>query len=63
MQTWVSQLGAPILFLLVLAQQAGLPYPITTVLVMEGAASVRGGLPAAAFIALCVAAALIVGDV
>ena len=39
MQTWVSQLGAPILFLLVLAQQAGLPYPITPVLVIAGAAA------------------------
>ncbi|HZT02858.1 MAG TPA: VTT domain-containing protein [Steroidobacteraceae bacterium] len=59
MQTWVSQLGAPILFLLVLAQQAGLPYPITPVLVIAGAASVRGGTPAAAVIALSVTAALI----
>lgn len=59
MQTWVSQLGAPILFLLVLAQQAGLPYPITPVLVIAGAASVRGGTPAAVVIALSVVAALI----
>ncbi len=59
MQHWVASLGPPVLFLLVLLQQAGVPYPITPVLVVAGAVSVHGRLPAAAVIALAVAAALI----
>ncbi|MHB8813782.1 MAG: VTT domain-containing protein [Steroidobacteraceae bacterium] len=59
MQHWVEHLGPPVLFLLVLLQQAGVPYPITPVLIVAGAISVHGHLPAAAVIGLAVAAALI----
>src|SRR5579863_7620666 len=59
MQHWVASLGPPVLFLLVLLQQAGVPYPITPVLIVAGAISVHGHLPAAAVIGLAVAAALI----
>ena len=59
MQHWVASLGPPVLFLLVLLQQAGVPYPITPVLILAGAVSVHGHLPAAAVIGLAVAAALI----
>jgi membrane protein DedA with SNARE-associated domain/rhodanese-related sulfurtransferase len=59
MQHWVASLGPPVLFLLVLLQQAGVPYPITPVLIVAGAASVHGHLPAAAVIGLAVTAALI----
>jgi membrane protein DedA with SNARE-associated domain/rhodanese-related sulfurtransferase len=59
MQHWVAHLGPPVLFLLVLAQQAGVPYPITPVLIVAGAVSVHGHLPAAAVIGLAVAAAFI----
>lgn len=59
MQHWVASLGPPVLFLLVLLQQAGVPYPITPVLIVAGAASVHGHLSAAAVIGLTVAAALI----
>src|SRR5579863_7776747 len=59
MQHWVEHLGPPVLFLLVLAQQAGVPYPITPVLIVAGAVSVHGHLPAAAVIGLAVAAAFI----
>jgi membrane protein DedA with SNARE-associated domain/rhodanese-related sulfurtransferase len=59
MQHWVASLGPPVLFLLVLMQQAGVPYPITPVLIVAGAVSVHGHLPAAAVIALAVGAALI----
>ena len=58
MQHWVASLGPPVLFLLVLLQQAGVPYPITPVLIVAGAVSVHGHLSAAAVIALSVAAAL-----
>jgi membrane protein DedA with SNARE-associated domain/rhodanese-related sulfurtransferase len=59
MQHWVAHLGPPVLFLLVLAQQAGVPYPITPVLIVAGAVSVHGHLPAGAVIGLAVAAAFI----
>lgn len=59
MQHWVASLGPPVLFLLVLLQQAGVPYPITPVLIVAGAISVHGHLPAVAVIGLAVAAALI----
>ncbi|HUN71819.1 MAG TPA: DedA family protein/thiosulfate sulfurtransferase GlpE [Steroidobacteraceae bacterium] len=59
MQHWVASLGPLVLFLLVLLQQAGVPYPITPVLIVAGAVSVHGRLPAAAVIGLAVAAALI----
>ncbi len=59
MQHWVANLGPPVLFLLVLLQQAGVPYPITPVLIVAGAISVHGHLPAVAVIGLAVAAALI----
>jgi membrane protein DedA with SNARE-associated domain/rhodanese-related sulfurtransferase len=59
LQETVAHLGPPILFLLVLLQQAGVPYPITPVLIVAGAVSVHGHLPAAAVIGLAVAAALI----
>ncbi len=59
MQHWVASLGPPLLFLLVLLQQAGVPYPVTPVLIVAGAISVHGHVPAAAVIALAVAAALI----
>lgn len=59
MQHWVANLGPPVLFLLVLLQQAGVPYPITPVLIVAGAVSVHGHLPAAAVIALAVGAAFI----
>lgn len=58
MQHWVASLGPPVLFLLVLLQQAGVPYPITPVLIVAGAVSVHGHMSAAAVIALSVAAAL-----
>ena len=59
MQHWVAHLGPPLLFLLVLMQQAGVPYPITPVLIVAGAVSVHGHLPAAAVIGLAVTATLI----
>jgi len=59
MQHWVANLGLPVLFLLVLLQQAGVPYPITPVLIVAGAVSVHGHLPAAAVIGIAVAAAMI----
>jgi membrane protein DedA with SNARE-associated domain/rhodanese-related sulfurtransferase len=59
MQHWVAHLGPPVLFLLVLAQQAGVPYPITPLLIVAGAVSVHGHLPAVAVIGLAVAAAFI----
>ena len=59
MQHWITSLGPPLLFLLVLLQQAGLPYPITPVLIVAGAASVHGHLPAAAVIGLAVVASVI----
>lgn len=55
----IAHLGPPILFLLVLLQQAGLPYPITPVLIVAGAASVHGRLSAGEVISLAVGAALI----
>jgi len=59
LQQTVASLGPLLLFLLVLLQQAGMPYPITPVLIVAGAVSVHGHLPAAAVIGLAVAAALI----
>ena len=59
MQHWVANLGPPVLFLLVLLQQAGVPYPITPVLIVAGALSVHGHLPAVTVIGLAVAGALI----
>jgi membrane protein DedA with SNARE-associated domain/rhodanese-related sulfurtransferase len=55
----VAKLGPPVLFLLVLLQQAGVPYPITPVLIVAGALSVHGHLPAAAVIGLAACAASI----
>jgi membrane protein DedA with SNARE-associated domain/rhodanese-related sulfurtransferase len=55
----VASLGPLVLFLLVLVQQAGVPYPITPVLIVAGALSVHGHLPAAAVIAVAIAAAVI----
>jgi membrane protein DedA with SNARE-associated domain/rhodanese-related sulfurtransferase len=59
MQHWVAHLGPPILFLLVLLQQAGVPYPITPVLIVAGAVSVHGHLSAGAVIGLAVGAAVL----
>ncbi|HEX3843825.1 MAG TPA: DedA family protein/thiosulfate sulfurtransferase GlpE [Steroidobacteraceae bacterium] len=59
LQETVAHLGPPILFLLVLLQQAGVPYPITPVLIVAGAASVHGQLSAPAVIAIAVGAALL----
>jgi membrane protein DedA with SNARE-associated domain/rhodanese-related sulfurtransferase len=59
MQHWVASLGPLVLFLLVLLQQAGVPYPITPVLIVAGAISVHGHLPAAAVIGLAVAGAFV----
>lgn len=59
LQETVAHLGPPILFLLVLLQQAGLPYPITPVLIVAGAASAHGHLSAAAVIGIAVGAAVI----
>jgi len=59
LQQTVAHLGPPVLFLLVLLQQAGVPYPITPVLIVAGAVSVHGHLPAVAVIGLAVAAAAI----
>lgn len=59
MQHWVASLGPPLLFLLVLLQQAGVPYPITPVLIVAGAVSVHGHLSAVTVIGLAVTAALI----
>ena len=59
MQHWVAHLGPPILFLLVLLQQAGVPYPITPVLIVAGAASVHGHLSAAAVIGIAAGAGLL----
>jgi membrane protein DedA with SNARE-associated domain/rhodanese-related sulfurtransferase len=59
LQETVAHLGPPLLFLLVLLQQAGMPFPITPVLIVAGAASVHGRLPAAAVIAIAVSAAVL----
>jgi membrane protein DedA with SNARE-associated domain/rhodanese-related sulfurtransferase len=58
-QQTVASLGPLVLFLLVLLQQAGVPYPITPVLIVAGAVSVHGHLPAGAVIGLAVGAAFI----
>lgn len=59
MQHWVEHLGPPILFLLVLLQQAGVPYPITPVLIVAGAVSVHGHVHAAAVIGIAASAAVL----
>lgn len=59
MQHWVEHLGPPILFLLVLLQQAGVPYPITPVLIVAGAVSVHGHVHAAAVIGIAASAAVV----
>lgn len=59
MQHWVAHLGPPILFLLVLLQQAGVPYPITPVLIVAGALSIHGHPDAAAVIGLAAGAAVL----
>jgi membrane protein DedA with SNARE-associated domain/rhodanese-related sulfurtransferase len=59
LQETVAHLGPPILFLLVLVQQAGVPYPITPVLIVAGAASGHGHLSAPAVIGITVGAALL----
>jgi membrane protein DedA with SNARE-associated domain/rhodanese-related sulfurtransferase len=59
LQETVVHLGPPLLFLLVLLQQAGLPYPITPVLIVAGAASVHGHLPAAGVVGIAVGAAFL----
>jgi membrane protein DedA with SNARE-associated domain/rhodanese-related sulfurtransferase len=58
MQT-VAHLGPPLLFLLVLVQQAGVPYPITPVLIVAGAASVNGYLSAVSVIGIAAGAAFL----
>ncbi len=55
----VAHLGPLILFLLVLMQQAGVPYPITPVLIVAGAVSVHGHLSAGAVIGLAAGAAVL----
>ncbi len=55
----VAHLGPPILFLLVLLQQAGVPYPITPVLIVAGAVSVHGHPNAAAVIGIAAGAAVV----
>lgn len=59
MQHWVEHLGPPILFLLVLLQQAGVPYPITPILIVAGAVSVHGHLHAPAVIGIATTAAIL----
>ena len=59
LQETVAHLGPLILFLLVLLQQAGVPYPITPVLIIAGAASVRGHPSAVAVIGIAAGAALL----
>ena len=59
LQETVAHLGAPILFLLVLLQQAGVPYPITPILIVAGAASVHGHLSAVSVIGIAAGAALL----
>ncbi|MFI4908496.1 MAG: DedA family protein/thiosulfate sulfurtransferase GlpE [Steroidobacterales bacterium] len=59
MQHWVEHLGPPILFLLVLVQQAGVPYPITPILIVAGAVSVHGHVHAAAVIGIAAGAAVL----
>jgi membrane protein DedA with SNARE-associated domain/rhodanese-related sulfurtransferase len=55
----VASLGPLVLFLLVLLQQAGVPYPIMPVLIVAGALSVHGHLPALAVMGLAVTAAVL----
>ncbi|HEX5461631.1 MAG TPA: rhodanese-like domain-containing protein [Steroidobacteraceae bacterium] len=59
LQETVAHLGPPLLFLLVLLQQAGVPYPITPVLIVAGAASVNGHLSAVSVIGISAGAALL----
>ena len=59
LQESVAHLGPPLLFLLVLLQQAGVPYPITPVLIVAGAASVNGHLSAVSVIGITAGAALL----
>lgn len=59
MQHWVGHLGLPLLFLLVFLQQAGLPYPVTPLLVIAGAAAARGSVNGADVIAVAAGAALV----
>jgi len=59
LQETVAHLGPPLLFLLVLLQQAGVPYPITPVLIVAGAASVNGHLSAVSVIGITAGAALL----
>lgn len=59
LQETVAHLGPPLLFLLVLLQQAGVPYPITPVLIVAGALSVHGHPNAAAVIGIAAGAAVL----
>jgi membrane protein DedA with SNARE-associated domain/rhodanese-related sulfurtransferase len=59
MEHWVGHLGLPLLFFLVLLQQAGLPYPVTPLLIIAGAAAARGSETAVEVIATAVAAAIV----
>jgi membrane protein DedA with SNARE-associated domain/rhodanese-related sulfurtransferase len=59
LQETAAHLGPPILFLLVLLQQAGVPYPITPVLIVAGAVSVHGHPNAAAVIGIAAGAAVL----
>lgn len=59
LQETVAHLEPPILFLLVLLQQAGVPYPITPILIVAGAVSVHGHLSAGAVIGLSAGAAVL----
>src|SRR6185437_6861411 len=61
LQETVAHLGPPLLFLLVLLQQAGVPYPITPVLIVSGSASVNGHLLGGSVIGITAGAALLAG--
>jgi membrane protein DedA with SNARE-associated domain/rhodanese-related sulfurtransferase len=57
-QHWVGHLRLPILFLLVFLQQAGVPYPVTPLLIIAGAAAASGSVNAGDVIAIAAIAAL-----
>ena len=63
MEHWVGHLDLPMLFVFVLvhvlAQQAGVPYPITPLLVIAGAAAARGAVNAVDIMAAASAGAVV----
>src|SRR5258708_17217694 len=56
---WLEHVGVAFVFLLVLVEQAGLPFPAYTLLIIAGAWSAQGGAPYTSITAAAVTACLI----